>query len=235
MNDYSDPFESPQKPPTETWWERELLRNQKLMDKYMEVLGDHPDWDKWKSPEDLYSKSQFDLDPALDDDENFESYLERIYGASLDPDPDEPDQEPPPPTSSDLDVAEPDSDMYAFENDPPDSEDYPGIAKQSREFALRIFELKDLPAEVEVLYLSAGKIGANIAGGHGLGYDEDSICGNIVKCRWALADCEFCREMLEHLHQRTGQPEFAEILQECRTLATALQYRVERLRSRVWW
>ena len=64
---------------------------------------------------------------------------------------------------------------------------------------------KNVPGNAELLYLSAGKIGANLAGGHGLGYDDEFICGNIVKCRWALSDCEFCREMLEQLHQQTGE------------------------------
>src|SRR6185436_4436646 len=45
-----------ERPHDETWWARELHRNEKLMDKYMAVLGDNPDWDKWRNPEDLYNK-----------------------------------------------------------------------------------------------------------------------------------------------------------------------------------
>src|SRR3954463_679422 len=56
------PFDS-ERPPDEAWWERELHRNEKLMDKYMAVLGDNPDWDKWQNPEDIYNKVHFDIDP----------------------------------------------------------------------------------------------------------------------------------------------------------------------------
>src|SRR4026207_2428907 len=57
-----EPFDS-ERPHDEKWWERELHRNEKLMDKYMAVLGDNPDWDKWKNPDDLYNKVHFDIDP----------------------------------------------------------------------------------------------------------------------------------------------------------------------------
>src|SRR5215212_1193759 len=53
-----------ERPPDEAWWERELHRNEKLMDKYMAVLGDQPDWEKWQNPEDLYNKVHFNIDPA---------------------------------------------------------------------------------------------------------------------------------------------------------------------------
>src|ERR1700733_10263172 len=54
------PFES-ERPPDEAWWERELNRNEKLMDKYMAAFGDDPD--KFKHPRDLYNKVHFDIDP----------------------------------------------------------------------------------------------------------------------------------------------------------------------------
>src|SRR5204862_7340898 len=57
-----EPFDS-ERPADEAWWERELHRNEKLMDKYMAVLGDNPDWDKWKNPDDLYNKVHFNIDP----------------------------------------------------------------------------------------------------------------------------------------------------------------------------
>src|SRR5678815_4939746 len=69
-----EPFDS-ERPPDEAWWERELHRNEKLMDKYMAVLGDNPDWDKWKNPEDLYNKVHFNIDPperAEEDEEEME-------------------------------------------------------------------------------------------------------------------------------------------------------------------
>src|SRR5204862_4876626 len=73
-----EPFDS-ERPADEAWWERELHRNEKLMDKYMAVLGDNPDWDKWKNPEDLYNKVHFGIDPperAEESDETEEEQFE---------------------------------------------------------------------------------------------------------------------------------------------------------------
>jgi hypothetical protein len=224
-----EPFDS-ERPHDEVWWERELHRNEKLMDKYMAVLGDNPDWDKWKNPEDLYNKVHYNIDPperaadekeesdeelqdeiAAEEDEDFMRELNEAAEESLDEDWEDPDE------------------------DPQVNEDYPSVAKLAREFACNVFDLEKPPGNAELLFLSAGKIGANLAGGHGLGYDDDSICGNIVKCRWALSDCEFCREMLEQLHQRTGEATYAKLVEDSRHLAETVRERIGRLRKRVWW
>ena len=226
-----EPFDS-ERPHDETWWERELHRNEKLMDKYMSVLGDNPDWDKWKNPEDLYNKVHFDIDPpvrdenapttetddteevGVADEENDDEFLGKISE----------DEEDGP----EEDWEDPDEDAEV-------NEDYPTISKQAREFACNVFDLEKLPGNAELLYLSAGKVGANLAGGHGLGYDDEFICGNIVKCRWALSDCEFCREMLEQLHQQTGEASYGQLVEDSRKLADAVRDRIARLRKRVWW
>jgi len=201
-----EPFDA-ERPHDEAWWERELHRNEKLMDKYMAVLGDNPDWDKWKNPDDLYNKVHFNIDPpersaeeeeeaedsedttgdaaAQAEDEEFMREIDEAAESALDEDAEDPDE------------------------DPTVNEDYAVIAKLAREFACNVFDLEKPPGNAELLFLSAGKVGANLAGGHGLGYDDESICGNIVKCRWALSDCEFCREMLEQLHQRNGEETYA--------------------------
>jgi len=226
-----EPFDS-ERPHDETWWERELHRNEKLMDKYMAVLGDNPDWDKWKNPDDLYNKVHFNIDPperateeeeeeeleaeaedaaAQAEDEEFMREMNEAAEAALDEDFEDPD------------------------DDPAVNEDYPVIADLARKFACKVFDLEKPPGNAELLFLSAGKVGANLAGGHGLGYDEDTICGNIVKCRWALSDCEFCREMLEQLHERTGEEIYTKLADESRQVAEAVRDRIVRLRKRVWW
>ena len=226
-----EPLDS-ERPPDEAWWERELHRNEKLMDKYMAVLGDDPDWDKWENPEDLYNKVHHNIDPPAPgeprvepeeetgpdapkrfmDDEEFLKEMNDAAQAALD----------------DPNWVDPDDDAGV-------NEDYDRVSTQAKEFACAVFDLKKLPGDAELLFLSAGKVGANLAGGHGLGYDEDSICGNIVKCRWALADCEFCREMLEPLHEQTGEERYARLVAESRQLAELLRDRIARLRKRVWW
>ena len=229
-----DPFDS-DKPHDETWWERELHRNEKLMDKYMAVLGDSPDWEKWQNPEDLYNKVHFNIDPpertetevsqAEAELENITAEAEKLASESESTDFD----------SSDESDAFDEADDTDPDEDPTVNEDYEVVAKYARDFACRVFDLEKMPGNAELLYLSAGKVGANLAGGHGLGYDEEFICGNIVKCRWALSDCEFCREMLEQLHQRTGEDSYAKLAADSRVLADALRDRIARLRQRVWW
>jgi hypothetical protein len=229
-----EPFDS-ERPPDEAWWERELHRNEKLMDKYMAVLGDNPDWDKWKNPEDLYNKVHFNIDPP-----------ERDEAEEEEPEPEAADEANEGESDAERDdwiadadeAAEAGTDDAAWEDadeNPEVNEDYSTMAKQAREFACHVFDLEKLPGNAELLYLSAGKVGANLAGGHGLGYDEDSICGNIVKCRWALSDCEFCREMLEQLHEQSGDQKFATLARESRRLADSIRDRIARLRERVWW
>lgn len=215
-----------------------MHRNEKLMDKYMAVLGDNPDWDKWKNPEDLYNKVHFNIDPPeRPEDEKSEDEID-FEAADAEADTEDDD------SMDTLDVPEgldemSDDEIGADGEDPDDdphvNEDYEVVAKTARDFACRVFDLDKLPGNAELLYLSAGKVGANLAGGHGLGYDDEFICGNIVKCRWALSDCEFCREMLEQLHQKTGETIYGELTEESRKLADMVRDRIARLRKRVWW
>jgi hypothetical protein len=197
-------------PPDEAWWTRELHRNEKLMDKFMAVLGDSPDWEKLPWADD-------DEDELLVDEPKSESAAN------------ESDAEP----LVASDVAEEEEDDP--DEDPEVNADFNTVSKMAREFACAVFDLEPPPPNAELLYLSAGKIGANLAGGHGLGYDEEFICGNIVKCRWALSDCEFCREMLEPLHAQTGDAIYAKLIEDTRRIAEVLRERIARLRQRVWW
>lgn len=224
MDEEPHPF-NPDRPPDESWWERELHRNEKLMDKYMAVLGDNPDWDKWQNPEDLYNKVHFDIDPP-ERAKEAEATEEPVAEAE-----DESDW-----LGEAEEAAQSDEDAEDADEDPEVNANYSGIAVQARRFACQVFDLgDDLPGNAELLFLSAGKIGANLAGGHGLGYDDESICGNIVKCRWALSDCEFCREMLEQLHEKTGDDRYAKLIDDSRRLAESIRERIGRLRQRVWW
>ena len=228
-----EPFDS-ERPPDEAWWERELHRNEKLMDKYMAVLGDNPDWDKWKNPEDLYNKVHFNIDPPERDGAE-EEFAPEAADDAVEAEGEADEENWLGETEATAETSAEDSAWADADEDPEVNEDYSNTAKQAREFACRVFDLEKLPGNAELLYLSAGKVGANLAGGHGLGYDEDSICGNIVKCRWALSDCEFCREMLEQLHEQSGDARFSPLIEESRRLADAIRDRITRLRKRVWW
>jgi len=232
-----EPFDS-ERPHDEKWWERELHRNEKLMDKYMAVLGDNPDWDKWKNPEDLYNKVHFNIHPperSEDEDDDIEAEAEEVEADTNKPRRVSDDEEFMKDVNEAAEEALNDPDWEDPDEDPEVNEDYEAVANVARHFACRVFDLEKLPGNAELLYLSAGKVGANLAGGHGLGYDDEFICGNIVKCRWALSDCEFCREMLEQLHQKTGEIAYGELTDESRKLAELIRERIARLRKRVWW
>ena len=234
-----EPFES-ERPPDEAWWERELHRNEKLMDKYMAVLGDDPDWDKWQNPDDLYNKVHHNIDPPARGAADMEEAEESPEKPEEPEDADQPrrfidDEQFLKEMNDAAQAALDDPNWIDPDDDPERNEDFDTIEARARDFARAVFDLEKPPGDAELLFLSAGKVGANLAGGHGLGYDEDSICGNIVKCRWALSDCEFCREMLEQLQQKTGEEIYAKLVEDSRCLSALLRERVARLRQRVWW
>jgi hypothetical protein len=204
---------------SEAWWERELHRNEKLMDRYLAALADNPDLAKPQSedggPGELMDGGMSDgFDPGVLDEVLLES----------------------------VNIGEEAADDFAdaaaesgLEDSPPDNEGYAELARRARRFAVAIASIESSKEIPEILKLSAPKVGANLAGGHGLGYDEETLCGNIVKCRWALADCEFCREMLEQLAEQTGRGIYRALAGQSSQLSGLIRERIARLRKRVWW
>src|SRR5687768_11035893 len=156
-----EPFDS-ERPHDETWWERELHRNEKLMDKYMAVLGDNPDWDKWKNPEDLYNKVHFNIDPperTEEDDDEFEAEATEVESDSDGPMPAGDEVEFVQELNEDADEALNDREWEDADEDPEVNEDYESVAKIARDFACHVFDLEKMPGNAELLYLSAGKVG----------------------------------------------------------------------------
>jgi hypothetical protein len=189
------------------------------------VLGDNPDWDKWQKADALEEPTN---GPATAEDGDlplFNSDLDEQGALELEQDD----------VSNLGEKGAMEESGEDPDEDPEVNVDYPSISQLAREFACDVFNLQDPPCNAELLFLSAGKVGANLAGGHGLGYDDEFICGNIVKCRWALSDCEFCREMLDQLHEQTGEPTYATLAEDSRRIADAIRERIAQLRRRVWW
>jgi len=215
----------------EAWWERELHRNEKLMDRYLAALADNPDLTRLRKTEEGPELRQADSKtgeeeptPASADamalEQLDEFFLES--GVAMEEAAEEV-----------MDALEDDEEGVAL--NPPNNEGYTELAAAARRFAVALGSLEPCSEIPEILFLSAPKVGANLAGGHGLGYEEETLCGNIVKCRWALADCEFCREMLEHLVQQTGREVYRKLVAQSVQLSGQIRERVTRLRARVWW
>jgi hypothetical protein len=84
---------------------------------------------------------------------------------------------------------------------------------------------------------AAQMVPAQVAGGHGIGYERDSLCGNIANCKRALRSLETCREQLQALH--AGQPlppdEFRALSAEADQVSLEINRWIESLRARIWW
>jgi hypothetical protein len=78
---------------------------------------------------------------------------------------------------------------------------------------------------------------AKLAGGHGMGYDDESICGNIVCCKKGLAGAEQTEQALTWLREEGTLPKEKVdlLLPEVKKVQEAIRARIEELRKRVWW
>jgi hypothetical protein len=223
----------PDHPPDEAWWERGFHRNQKLMDRYFAVLGDNPDFSRFKRPEDLYNKVRFGTDPPerADDDEEIDEALAELAESEAGY-PGQPGETPIVSLEDSRGSNDPENTLLEGQGD---GEGYSDVARMARDFAVQLHHHRDRDRLPGILVVSARRIGANLAGGHGLGYDEETLCGNIVKCRWALADCEFCCELLEQRASHSNDAGDNALASQGRLLSRAIRDRISRLRCRVWW
>jgi hypothetical protein len=80
-------------------------------------------------------------------------------------------------------------------------------------------------------------IPAEIAGGHCIGYERETLCGNIACCKRALACLDASLDGLLALRKRGTLPpaEADTLLRRGRELGEAILERIEALRLRVWW
>ncbi len=85
------------------------------------------------------------------------------------------------------------------------------------------------------LAAEAHRIARSIASGHGLGYEDSHICGNIVKCREALSHVERSIALLDRLRGSTNGAAVDGLMGTAVFVRAAVQERIEALRRRVWW
>lgn len=78
---------------------------------------------------------------------------------------------------------------------------------------------------------------AKLAGGHGMGYDDESICGNIVCCKRGLEGAEQALRGLEALRGKGEVPDevIDSLVPDVKRVADAIRGRIAELRARVWW
>ena len=117
--------------------------------------------------------------------------------------------------------------------------------KESFDWSMRVFHALKGQGEndVDVGELVGEAIGeghciaAKIAGGHGIGYEDESICGNIVNCKRSLEAADNSLRALSELGDLL--PGLYAILQpliaDGRQVRQLVLDRIEELRSRVWW
>ena len=86
------------------------------------------------------------------------------------------------------------------------------------------------------LHAEAEGVAFHIASGHGLGYEDSHICGNIVKCRDALHSIERSIALLQRLRGAANPSSDVDgLLGSAVFVRQALEDRIATLRNRVWW
>jgi len=80
-------------------------------------------------------------------------------------------------------------------------------------------------------------IPAKIAGGHGMGYEKDTLCGNIANCKRSLKNARKCIYMLEIVRAKSTCPDsdINILISDTIKVEREVLKRIEYLRSRIWW
>lgn len=208
----------------EEQWERFMRESDVRSARYgelMETLIDHPDRDEiiaremgWDRDDDDDEDGEWAWDA---DDELIEALNE-------------------PPTEEEMDSARSRRDAL---------DDIPAYAR-SYAWSMRIFHaLKDdaetLDGDLAELVVEAigdsQVVAAKIAGGHGMGYDDDSICGNIVNCKRSREAAANSLRALQELGDLRPdlRGRISPLIEEGRGVQRLVEERIAELRSRVWW
>jgi hypothetical protein len=206
----------------EDQWERFMKESDVRSARYgelLETLIDHPERDEIIAREMGWDRETDDVD----DDDELDDWRAEIQEAMNEPLSNE--------------------ELEEF-RDRDDLDDIPAYAR-SFAWASRVFDTlrpefecdDDELEELLVEALDSRVVAAKIAGGHGMGYDEDSLCGNIVCCKRSLEAADNSLTALRELAER--RPELnvriQPLLAEGCEVRHIVEERIAELRSRVWW
>lgn len=218
----------------ESRWEQSLRDNEKLMARYEAIWNENPHR-YWDDPLDLYMKAHHGIDlgdftpETSSTDPGDQVCLEQESKKMISDLETDTDNDIPTTASREKILDELDSisayhlalDLSSatidfFQKHPPDV-----ISQESlqREFSFHIL-----------------RTAADIAGGHGLGYDEHGLCGNIVKNRWALDHTREAWRLAGALIVNTqAEPDLKSLTEKLAQLENHLEQRILELRTKVWW
>jgi len=144
------------------------------------------------------------------------------------------------------------SEPECLDNDP-DAEDLVSCFEQLREipayvraqdFATRLEDLLERrmqkwneDEDARRAVFAAQMVSAQVAGGHGIGYERDSLCGNIANCKRALRSLAACRDQFPILLERSLIPadDVLDLSVEAEQVSDEIARWIENLRARIWW
>ena len=91
--------------------------------------------------------------------------------------------------------------------------------------------------DVRQALFAAQMVPARVAGGHGIGYERDSLCGNIANCKRARRSLAECVEQIRQLESRgiLNSSRAQRLIRRSGQVSTTLDRWIENLRARVWW
>lgn len=143
---------------------------------------------------------------------------------------------PPPPAEADFEFADSSNDLFGPAAELLGISAFRLISDLAEAIAPRLLAGGPLQSTWRRLLVSCERVAEGIALGHGLGYDDPHLCGNIVKCRQALKQLIRCAALLRRLRRRLPQDVgIRDLLGRALFARFALEERISSLRTRVWW
>ena len=229
--------DEPEQPWNEAQWEKFLKESEVRSAKFgelLETLMDHPDRD-----------AIIDREMGWDRDDDESPAMEWIEEALESEDDDEDDD-----ATLVMDPAElPDQ----IDDDEDDSEPWEDNELKKLPYYTRAFDFGLRVHDQLKPYLTADgedqdedfidalangfNIAAKLAGAHGMGYEDDMICGNIVCCKRSLEAADECLRALMSLRERGLMPAAAAdpLLKEGEQVRGLVEQHIADLRGQVWW
>ena len=228
-----DPFHSINR---EGWdeddWEQFLLRQDALNAKYQELyetLRHHPERDEiiaremnWNLPAEVD-----EADDLLDDDEDEgpdDLDLDLALGC---------DEE----SCEGCDAYGDEDDLHGLGDTPAYALAHEFADDLEQQFAPRALDRPEAEDSIAAVTRAAYDVSARIVNGHSIGYERETLCGNIACCRRALASLNECIDGLLCLVKDgiCSQEDIVAFLRRGKELGDSISQRIEGLRSRVWW